>query len=302
MKFLAISGDTLFLCLVGSIALILSIIFIVKNRICHQTVTEANDDSFSLDQRHKYRQFNIFRLSGTFLTVGLVLSLSLTILAFSWTTYEPQLNFSMDDLTLEDEDIKLIPRTATPPPSPPPPPPPPTVVLEVENDAAEAEDIEFVPIDIDEPVIPEPPKPTVTTAPPPPPPPPPPTPMKDPETIFVTAEEMPRFPGCEEVRDMSDRKTCADQKMLEFIYKNINYPPMARENHVQGTVVIRFYIDTDGSIKSPEILKDIGAGCGKEALRVVEKMNSLPKKWAPGKQRGKPVKVYFNLPVRYRLD
>ena len=89
---------------------------------------------------------------------------------------------------------------------------------------------------------------------------------------------------------------------MEFIYKNIKYPPIARENGVEGTVVIRFVVDKDGSVDEPKILRDIGAQCGAEALRVVNMMNNMPQKWIPGKQRGKPVKVYFNLPVKFRLE
>ena len=66
--------------------------------------------------------------------------------------------------------------------------------------------------------------------------------------------------------------------------------------------MIRFFIDKDGSVKEPQILKDIGAGTGAEALRVVNMMNSMGSKWTPGKQRGKAVKVYFNLPVKFRLE
>ena len=90
--------------------------------------------------------------------------------------------------------------------------------------------------------------------------------------------------------------------MCQFIYKNIKYPAIARENGVEGTTVIRFYVDKDGTVKEPTILKDIGAGCGTEAMRVVKMMNSMGQKWIPGKQRGKAVKVYFNLPVRFRLE
>ena len=74
---------------------------------------------------------------------------------------------------------------------------------------------------------------------------------------------MPRFPGCEnEPGDDQAKKACADKKMLEFIYKNIKYPAIARENGVEGTCVVRFVVDSDGSISSPEVVRDIGAGCG----------------------------------------
>jgi len=117
------------------------------------------------------------------------------------------------------------------------------------------------------------------------------------------SEEMPRFPGCEDIKDRNERRVCSQQKMLKYIYSEIKIPLTARESAIEGTVVVvRFYVDKQGNIKAPEILKDIGGGFGEEVLRVVETMNHLPEKWIPGRQHGKAVKVYFNLPIRIRLE
>jgi protein TonB len=132
----------------------------------------------------------------------------------------------------------------------------------------------------------------------PPPPPPPPPPKEEVEEIFKVVEDQPAFPGCEDITDKAEKKTCAETKMLQFIYGNIKYPPIARENGVEGTVYIKFVVEKDGSITAPEIVRDIGAGCGDEALRVVK----LMPKWQPGKQRGRAVRVQFNLPVKYKLE
>ena len=140
----------------------------------------------------------------------------------------------------------------------------------------------------------------VEEAPPPPPPPPPPAPEV--EEIFKVVEQMPRFPGCEDIANEAERKQCAQKKLLEFIYENIKYPAIARENGVEGMVVVSFVVEGDGSISAPEVMRDIGAGCGDEALRVVKLMNELNKKWIPGRQRGRPVRVQFNLPVKFQLQ
>lgn len=130
-------------------------------------------------------------------------------------------------------------------------------------------------------------------------PPPPPPPSNDETEVFKVVEEMPRFGGCEDIEgDLSAKKLCAEKKMLEFIYKNIKYPIAARKDNKQGTVVIRFVVDEKGNVIQPKIVRDIGGGCGTEALRVVKKMPTF----TPGKQRGKAVKVQFNLPVRFKLD
>ncbi len=118
------------------------------------------------------------------------------------------------------------------------------------------------------------------------------------DPIYTVVEEMPRFKGCEEVADKIERERCAQEKLLKFIYTNIKYPEAARKAGIEGTVIVRFVIDKTGKVTSPELLRDVGAGCGEEALRVV---SSMPD-WIPGKQRGKNVAVYFNLPIKYRLD
>jgi protein TonB len=134
------------------------------------------------------------------------------------------------------------------------------------------------------------------------PPPPPPPPEPEVEEIFKIVEEMPRFPGCETAgMTKAEKKSCADKKLYEYIYKYLAYPPVARENNVEGLVVIQFVVEKDGSIAGAKVVRDIGAGCGDAALKIVKQMNDMPDKWVPGKQRGRPVRVFFNLPVRFKL-
>jgi protein TonB len=246
-----------------------------------------------LNVRNKYPEVDIFQFSGTFFNFGLLLAIGLTILAFGWTTYEDVVVIPDGALTLDEEIEIEPPRTAEPPPPPPPPPPP--VIQEVPEELIEEEEqVEFTDQSIEEESAIEAPK--APAAPPPPPPPPPPQPKV--EEIFKVVEDMPRFPGCEDMSNKDERKKCAEQKMLEYIYKNIKYPAIARENGVEGTVVITFVVETDGTITAAQIARDIGAQCGQEALKVVE---SMPK-WIPGKQRGRAVRVQFNLPVKFKLE
>ncbi|HNI31448.1 MAG TPA: energy transducer TonB, partial [Chitinophagales bacterium] len=108
---------------------------------------------------------------------------------------------------------------------------------------------------------------------------------KEPE-IFDRAEVMPTYPG-------------GVPELMKFLMKNIRYPSLARENGLEGKVIVKFYIDTDGTVKDPTVLKDnVGGGCGDEAIRVVKAMP----KWTPGSQRGKAVKVYYTLPVTFKLQ
>ena len=119
--------------------------------------------------------------------------------------------------------------------------------------------------------------------------------------IYKVVEQMPRFPGCEDEADEQLRKECAQQELLKYIYKNLSYPEEARTNETEGTVVITFVVSEDGTVTDAKIVREIGDGCGAEALRVVNEMPTQGIYWIPGKQRGNPVRVQFNLPIKFKL-
>ena len=104
------------------------------------------------------------------------------------------------------------------------------------------------------------------------------------EEEYVVVDEEPEFPGG---KDALER----------FIRDNLRYPQMALDNRVQGKVYVTFVVEEDGSISNPKLLRDIGVLCGEEAIRMVK---SMPK-WKPGMKDGKPVRVQYNLPVRFEL-
>lgn len=123
-----------------------------------------------------------------------------------------------------------------------------------------------------------------------------------PREIFKVVEESPRFPGCENLASLEEKNKCAAEKMLQYLYQNIRYPLQAKNENIQGRVVISFVIEKDGRITEAEVVRDLGGGCGAEALRVINLMNSMPEKWIPGKQGGKSVAVQYNLPIAFRLS
>ena len=102
--------------------------------------------------------------------------------------------------------------------------------------------------------------------------------------IFTIVEEMPSFPG-------------GESALVKYLSDNIKYPARARENNITGTVFVTFVIGKDGKVSESKILRGIGAGCDEEALRVI---NTMPA-WRVGKQRGVPVMVQYNLPIRFSL-
>lgn len=109
--------------------------------------------------------------------------------------------------------------------------------------------------------------------------------------IYKVVEEMPRFPGCEDMQTEAEKKSCADAKMRDYIYNNIVYPPEAIENKVNGNVVVQFVIETDGFISEINVVRSIAYGCDQAAIDVIESMNSMEEPWRPGYQRKKPVRV-----------
>ena len=124
----------------------------------------------------------------------------------------------------------------------------------------------------------------------------------DESPLWVVAEDMPRFPGCENRNSKKEKEKCAQEQLLAFIYAHIQYPTVAIKNGIEGTAVVTFVIETDGTVRGARVVREIGARCGEEALRVVELMNDLGIRWIPGKQNGKPVRVQYNLPVKFKLQ
>ncbi len=123
------------------------------------------------------------------------------------------------------------------------------------------------------------------------------------EKVFSIVEEMPRFPGCETgIMSKEERKQCAEDNMLRFIYHYIRYPDSARIHGTEGRAIIQFNVTEKGMVEDAELVRDIGHGCGEEALRVVNLMKEQNIVWKPGIQKGKPVKVRFTLPIAFKLQ
>lgn len=104
------------------------------------------------------------------------------------------------------------------------------------------------------------------------------------DDVYMVVEDDPTFPG-------------GRDSLYKFLAENIKYPQEAKDNNISGRVFVSFIVEPDGSITNPRLLRDIGGGCGQEAIRVVK----LMPRWNPGKEKGQPVRVQFNLPVNFTL-
>jgi protein TonB len=204
-----------------------------------------------------------------FFQIGLCVALVGTLYAFNWREGDGDAA-SLGTLQMEDLTEMEIPQTEQKV-TPPPPPPPPTLEVVADEEVIEEDEIastevtqetriEVPPVvEMEEEVAAEP-------------------------EIFTVVEEMPSFPG-------------GDLELLKFMAENTKYPPLARENGLQGIVVVTFVVDERGRIDKVQILRGIGGGCDEEAVRVVKAMPQ----WKAGKQRGMPVRVQYNLPFRFTL-
>jgi len=105
------------------------------------------------------------------------------------------------------------------------------------------------------------------------------------EEPFKFVEQMPTFPN-------------GETAMMKYLRDNIKYPNIARENNIEGRVIVQFVVSKDGDIKNAKVVRGIGGGCDQEALRVV---NAMPR-WVPGKHNGRSVPVTFTLPILFELQ
>ena len=220
----------------------------------------------------KTEKADLTKKSFLFLTVGLVISLLLAIMAFSYRVYD---DTSVTDLSKNDaveEEILEVPPTEQLPPPPPKIQQP--QIIEVPDEKKIEEEIE---INMDTEVTEETKVEEIKIAPVE-------EEKEDPNQIFLVVEEtaapiggMPAF--------------------YEFVSKKLKYPAQARRMGVEGKVFVEFVIERDGSITDVKAIKGIGAGCDEEAVRVLQ---SAPK-WKPGKQRGKPVRQRMVLPIAFKL-
>jgi len=212
---------------------------------------------------------------GLYLEIGLVVILAATLVAFEVKSYDSEEETAFQREVVEEVEEQIIQTDIV---EPPPPPPPEVIEVttlinvvddeqEIKNDLVvnaevteETKNVDIVPVKVEEEVeVAE-------------------------EPIFTVVESEPEFPGGMEA-------------LYKYLAQNIKYPQLARENGITGKVYVTFVVEKDGSIANPRILRDIGGGCGAEAIRVVKAMP----KWSPGKQRGKAVRVQFNLPVNFNL-
>lgn len=224
----------------------------------------------------KNDKVNLEKRKGVFFQLGLVITLSLILIGFEWTSSGLSENqFDTGEGDVIDEEIIPVTRQEKPEPKTLPKPPKVTEVLNiVENDVTienelilddlESDQDEVVQIlDFD---------------------------MADEEEeeaeIFFIVEDMPSFKG----KGLNGFRN--------WVMKNLNYPEIAAENGISGTVYVMFVVEPSGLVNKVTIMRSVDPSLDKEAIRVVK----TSPKWTAGKQRGKPVRVAFTFPIKFVLQ
>lgn len=198
--------------------------------------------------------------------IGLILSLLIvtTIFRIDFYPEQEEIDYKVTDEIVKIEEIEQTRQEAAPPPPPRPP-----VPVEVPNDEILIDEhIEF-----------------------------------DTELNFSDRLDVPPPPADkEEEEEVEDEIFVVVEKMPELIggissvMEDLRYPEMARMAGIEGRVIVQFVIDEKGNVIDPHVVRGIGGGCDKEAVRAVQQA-----KFSPGMQRGRPVKVRYSIPVTFNL-
>ena len=229
------------------------------------------DSLISLKKEQRARNKNNSKL---FLSIGLFLSMVMVILAFEWKTSDPMEGIALGQVNGEFEEVLEIPPTEQPPPPPPKKVQHPEIIEvpdieEIKEEIQVDFDIEIT----DDKAVEEVNYEGFES-------------MEEEvaEEVFTIVESMPQFPG-------------GMPAFLAFLGKNIKYPRKAAQLGVEGRVFVEFIVNKDGTLTDLKVVKGIGSGCDEEAIRVLSKAP----KWAPGKQRGKAVRVKMVVPIFFKL-
>ena len=212
-----------------------------------------------------------------FLEIGFVLALGLVLLAFEWASRPAEVE-GFQKQTEADLIQETVPVTRQQERKEPPPPPPPksTEVINIVDNNVEIEDelvLEESEADQDTRVSID----AFATEE---------EEEEEEEQVFVVVEDMPSFQGK------------GLDAFAAFVQQNLEYPYVAMENGIEGTVYLRFIVDKDGSVINIEVLRGVDPTLDKAAIEAVQRAP----KWEPGKQRGKPVKVSCTMPIIFTLE
>lgn len=222
-------------------------------------------------EHKKNPKSDLKRWSGTLFNLGLAISLGAALVAFEWKAYDQGTIKTFDGME-DDWDKIEIPVTIQ---TPPPPPPPVPIEVVIKPDDIMIEKLTEITIDLnatEETILPE----VKLTAPPI---------VEKIDKIVDFVDEQAMFKG-------------GMDAWYAYLNKNLKYPSQAKRMGIEGMVIVRFVVNTDGSIQDLELVRTIGGGCDEIAKEVI--LNSP--NWNPGKIGGRAVRSRMTMPIRFRLN
>lgn len=219
--------------------------------------------------------------SSFYFAIGLFLVLFISWRAIEFKNWDDD-GYGYIALDVENDDDEEIPITEQIKTPPPPPPPPAPEIIEIVEDEEEIEETIIESTETDQEEIVEEVEVVEEDL--------------DLDVPFAIIEDVPLFPGCERVAK-SKRRDCFQEKIQQHIRKNFRYPEIAQEMGIQGRVFVQFTISKDGSITGIRT-RGPDKNLEKEADRIISKLPRM----TPGKQRGRPVRVPFSVPITFKLQ
>ncbi len=215
---------------------------------------------------------NLEKYKLMFLAIGLIVSIGLMVFAFNWQTSSAKSDLAQTNVVEEEEMVEITRQDLKEPPPPPPQEQQQQQTIEVINIVNDNEDVnddvelnlefdEEEDINLEE------------------------TNDEEEDQIFIYVKNMPEFPG-------------GVVALKRYIAEHVNYPAVARENGIEGTVFLRFEVTKTGKVGKVELQKGVDPLLDQEAIKVIK---SLPR-FKPGEQNGKKVSVWYSIPVTFKLN
>ena len=229
----------------------------------------------------KNPQADLNNKSSFYFAIGLFLVLFISWRAIEYKNWDDD-GYGYIALDVENDDDEEIPITEQLKTPPPPPPPPAPEIIEIVEDEEEIEETIIESTETDQEEIVEEVEVVEEDL--------------DLDVPFAIIEDVPLFPGCERV-PKSQRRDCFQEKIQQHIIRNFRYPEIAQEMGIQGRVFVQFTIGKDGSITGIRT-RGPDKNLEKEADRIISKLPRM----TPGKQRGRPVRVPFSVPITFKLQ
>ncbi|MGB0885676.1 MAG: energy transducer TonB [Chitinophagales bacterium] len=257
-------------------------LFVMNGGKNEEQIIDLNKDKNDANRfAVKYPEASLKTARYSVMALGFIFAFGSAIGAFNYAKDKGEIaEFEMAAI---DDDFEIeAPQTEQVKPPPPPPPPPPEIEVvddeeileeepEIQDTEIEEDEIVEVPEVVEEEEVVE-------------------------QEVFTVVEDMPKFKGCESLKGDAASQ-CTMKKIQEYTAK-VDYPQIAVDNDIEGKVFISFVVDKDGSVKEVTLLRGVDKLLDNAAMKHIK---NLPKFASPGKQRGKAVKVKYNIPIVFRL-